>query len=127
MPITTAQIGDRSWRDRAQEINRTEVQEWLDQHEPNIIIATDGSIRENLTGWGGAVWTEGEICFEWSLARAGRSCSFSAESEAIEDDFTWIEHNTCDQDRVVILTDSMSVVNKAPVTTERTKCYRAFP
>ena len=53
-----------------------------------------------------------ELCFEWSAAKVGRSSSFRAESEALEDALVWIKMCTECSDRVVILTDSLSLVSK---------------
>ncbi len=109
--VRTARIGGRYWRDRAEEVNMSEVYEWLHQEDPTVVIATDGSLREDITAWGGAVWREGRLCFEWSAAKEGRSSSFRAESEALDALF-WLEHNTDRRDKVVILTDSLSLVSK---------------
>ena len=62
-------VGDRTWRERADVINIMEVNEWLEQYSPTIVIATDGSLKENLTGWAGAVWKDGKVCYEWSAAK----------------------------------------------------------
>ena len=83
LPIRTACIGDRSWRMRSEVINRAEVCEWLEAQSPNIVIATDGSIREGITAWAGVIWKDRDVCFQWSTARDGQSSSFRAESEAI--------------------------------------------
>ena len=58
--ITTERIGNRSWRDRAAVINEACVREWLEEVEPTVIIATDGSIRDEVMAWGGAVWRGGK-------------------------------------------------------------------
>ncbi len=110
--VRTARIGGRDWRDRAEMVNMSEVYEWLYQEDPTVVIATDGSLREDITAWGGAVWREGRLCFEWSAAKERRSSSFRAESEALKDALFWIGHNTDRSDKVVILTDSLSLVSK---------------
>ena len=53
-----ARIGNRSWRERNEVINKTEILKWLDEKRPNIVIATDRSIHDDVTAWGGAVWKE---------------------------------------------------------------------
>ena len=80
--------------------------------EPTIIIATDGSIRDEVTAWGGAVWKGNRKCFEWSTARAGRASSYRSECEAFGDALAWMAANTSVQDKVVTLTDSLSMVSK---------------
>jgi len=112
MPVKTDRIGNRSWRDRAETINRAEVCEWLTLQNPTVVIATDGSIRNGTTAWAGAIWREGNVCYEWSTARRGRSSSFRAEGEALEDALVWTAANTDQRDVVVILTDSLSVLTK---------------
>ena len=52
------------------------------------------------------------MCYEWSAAKVGRSSSFRAESEAVEDALVWTQSNADETDVVVILTDSLSVVKK---------------
>ena len=47
-------VGDRTRRERNKAIS-TEVSQFLESKEPNIIIATDGSIRDNISAWGGVV------------------------------------------------------------------------
>ena len=47
--ITTERVGDRSWRDRDGVVNHTEVSEWLEEKKPSAIVATDGSIRDDVT------------------------------------------------------------------------------
>ena len=47
------------------------------------MLATDGSLRDNITAGAGAVLKDGKVCYEWSAAKEGRSSSFCAESEAI--------------------------------------------
>ncbi len=47
--ITTERVGDRSWRDRDGVVNHTEVSEWLEEKKPSAIVATDGSIRHDVT------------------------------------------------------------------------------
>ena len=56
--------GSREWRERAEAINIAEVEEMLEEIEPNIIVATDGSIREGVTAWGGTVWKDRVIVYE---------------------------------------------------------------
>ena len=47
-------VGDRTRRERNKAIS-TEVSQFLESKEPNIIVATDGSIRDNISAWGGVV------------------------------------------------------------------------
>jgi len=112
MPLVTKCIGNRTWRERAQEENMSEVCEWLEYQKPSVIIATDGSLREDTTAWAGAVWRNGQQEFEWSTARHGKSSSFRAESEALEDALVWIAKSTDSNDNVTIFTDSLSIVTK---------------
>ena len=84
----------------------------LDEVESNIIVATDGSIREGVTAWDGTVWKDRVIVYEWSAAKHGNSSSFQAESEALEDALTWLSRNTQSEDNAIILTDSLSLVSK---------------
>ena len=51
--------GSREWRERAEAINIAEVEEMLEEVKPNIIIATDGSIREGVTAWGNSLGWHG--------------------------------------------------------------------
>ena len=110
--IKTARVGNREWRERAAEINQLEIQQWLEDQDPNIIIATDGSIREQITAWGGAVWKDGKKCFEWSTAREGRASSYRSECEAFGDALVWIAINAREEDRVVVLSDSLSLISR---------------
>ena len=110
--MQTARIGDRSWRERASDINQALVREWLEEREFTTVIATDGSIREKVTAWGGAVWRNNRICYEWSTAREGTSCSYRSECEAFEDALVWISANVVAEEKVVILTDSLSLVTR---------------
>jgi len=112
MPLVANRIGNRTWRERAQQENMSDVGEWLEQQKPSVIIATDGSLREDTTAWAGAVWRNGKQEFEWSTARQGKSSSFRAESEALEDALVWIARNTDNKDNVTIFTDSLSIVQK---------------
>ena len=86
--------------------------EWLDEEAPSVIVATDGSIRDDITAWAGAVWREGRRVFQWSTARVGQSSSFRAESEAFEDALVWLAANTQPEDKTILLTDSLSLVRK---------------
>ena len=99
--------GDRSWREWNKAINNAEVFQFLESKEANIIITTDGSIRENISTWGGAVWHNNRGTFEWCAGKQGRTSSFWAESsEAYGDARIWMRNNTTEEDRVVELTDS---------------------
>ena len=62
--INTDIIGSREWRERAECVNQACVLEWINQQDVNIIIATDGSLRDRVTGWGGAVWRDRQRVFE---------------------------------------------------------------
>jgi len=110
--IQTARIGDRSWRERAGIVNEAAVRQWLEEVNPNIIIATDGSIRGDITGWGGAVWKNGEKCYEWATAREGRASSYRSECEAFGDALVWVAENTTKDDRVAVLSDSLSMISR---------------
>ncbi len=44
-------------------MNMSEVCEWLEREDPNVVIATDGSLRDDVTNWGGVVWRDRKKCF----------------------------------------------------------------
>ena len=52
-PISVDTLGDRTWRERNININNAEIACYLEEKAVNIIIATDGSIRDNITAGGG--------------------------------------------------------------------------
>ena len=79
---------------------------------PNEIVATDVSIREGVTVWGGTVCRDRRIVYEWSATKHGSSISFWSESEALEDALTLLSSNTRSEDNTIILTDSLSLVSK---------------
>ena len=56
------------------------------------------------------MWRSYQLCFEWSTAREGASCSYRSRCEAFEDALVWISVNATAEDRTVILTDSLSLV-----------------
>ena len=105
-------IGSRMWRDLPGDANYAVVREVLETKNPTVIIATDGSIRDSVTAWGGSVWKGGRRVFEWSTAKHGKSSSYRSECEALEDAFTWMSKNTDASESTVILNDSLSVVSK---------------
>jgi len=111
-PIITTVIGSRQWRDRNDTVNDATVRGYIHEKAPSLVIATDGSIREDVTAWGGTVWKDGTTVFEWSAGRQGKSSSYRAEGEALEDALTWIARNTLQHDYVMILTDSLSLVSR---------------
>ena len=80
-------IGNRSWRERRELVNKVEILEWLERKSPKIVIATDGSSM-------GRYCVEGRMggreCFIWFMARNGRSSAFRSETEALEDALAWI-------------------------------------
>ena len=110
--FTTGVLGSREWRDMPGDVNHIFVRELLEEKAPTLVIATDGSIRGTTTSWGGAVWKDDRVIFEWSAGREGRASSYRAEAEALEDAFTWLRTNSTERDHTVILTDSMSLVSK---------------
>lgn len=73
------------------------LSEYLDVREANAIIATDGSIRDNITAWGGAVWRNNRKVFHRCAGKQGRTSSFRAESEAYEDALVWMEKSTTEK------------------------------
>ena len=101
--LRTAKIGGRSWRDMSSLTNQALIRAWIEEGEFSTIIATDGSIRGDVTAWGGAVWRNNQLCFEWSTAREGASCSYRSECEAFEDALVWMSVNATAEDRTVIL------------------------
>ena len=108
--VRVEKIGDRSWRDRSGDVNQAIIREWIENEGFTTIVATDGSIREDVTAWGGAVWRDNRVCFEWSTARRGRACSYRSECEAFGDALVWLARNTLASERIAILTDSLSMV-----------------
>jgi hypothetical protein len=77
--FTTRALGSMEWRDRAGEVNNAVVGEMLETKAHPIIVATDGSVRENITAWGGVIWRDGRSVFEWSTGRQGRSSAYRLE------------------------------------------------
>jgi ribonuclease HI len=65
----------------------------------HVVITTDGTIRDDVTAWGVA-------------ARNGRSSRYRSECEAIGDAVVWMTENTTHDDRVAVLTDSLSIVSR---------------
>jgi hypothetical protein len=102
--FTTEVVGSRAWRERDGVINNALIGEMLEEKSPTAIIATDGSIQDNTTAWGGAVWKDGNIVYEWSAGKHGRSSSYRSECEAIDDALSWLEGNSVDNDRSIIMT-----------------------
>ena len=90
-------MGDRSWRERAPSMNQAEVhvEAYLELSGANIIIGTDGSVREDITAWGGAAWGHNKHVFEWCTGKLGHTSSFR-ECEAYEDALVWLgkKHHT---------------------------------
>jgi hypothetical protein len=74
--ITTDAFGSRSCRERAGEMNNAIVREELEEKATTVVIATDGSVRNNVTAWGGAIWRGGQKIYEWSAGRHGKSSVF---------------------------------------------------
>ena len=105
-------IGSREWRDRSPIINQSEVEAFIETINANIIIATDGSVRENVTAWAGLVWRKKKCIYRWSAAKHGRTSSFRAESEGVEDALFWMSANTSISDSVLLLTDSRSLITR---------------
>jgi hypothetical protein len=62
--FTTDVVGSRAWRERSGLINNTLIEELMEEKSPSTIIATDGSIRDDITAWGGAVWKGGKLIYE---------------------------------------------------------------
>ena len=93
-------------------VNQALIRTWLYEQGCNVVIATDGSIRENVTAWAGAVWRDNSLLFEWSAAREGSASSYRAECEAFRDALAWIQQHAEESDRIAILTDSLSLVSR---------------
>jgi hypothetical protein len=81
---------------------------WKSKHQQS----SSPQIIDNTTAWGRVIWRDWQTVFEWSTGRHVRSSSYRSECEAMEDAITWLSGNASDRDRVVILTDSLSLVNK---------------
>ena len=111
-PISVDTLGDRTWRERNININNAEIACYLEEKAVNIIIATDGSIRDNITAGGGSVWRGYHRVFDWSAGKHGKTSSFRAESEAYEDALVWMTKNTTSVDNIVVLTDSLCLVTR---------------
>ena len=105
-------IGNRNWREVNPVVNQSNVDEYIDAVQANIIIATDGSLSDSTTAWAGVVWKSRRRIFSWSTCKNNKTSSFRAESEGFEDALVWINKcGTCN-DRVALLTDSKSLVLK---------------
>ncbi|XP_028514605.1 uncharacterized protein LOC110238129 [Exaiptasia diaphana] len=103
-------VGSREWRDRNPIINQAEVEQYIESVNVNIIIATDGSVREDVTAWAGLVWKNNRCIYKWCAGKHGRTSSFRAEMEGVEDALFWMSNNTSVQDTTLLLTDSKSLV-----------------
>jgi hypothetical protein len=88
------------------------IEELMEKKSPTTVIATDESIRDDITAQCVAVWKGGKLIYDWSAEKNGRSISYRSECEAIEDALTWLEGNLVASDKTIILTDSLSLVNK---------------
>ena len=103
-------IGDRNWRESNPIMNQAVIEEYITSIKANIIIATDGSLRDNTTAWAGVVWKNNRHFYSWSTRKQGRTSSFRAESEGFEDALVWISKYGTYNDTIVLLTDSKSLV-----------------
>ena len=92
-------------------MNQAEVEAYLELSGANI-IGTDGSVREDITAWGGAAWKHDKRVFEWCTGKLGRTSSFRAECETHEDALVCLGKNTTRDDSVIILTDSLSLTSR---------------
>jgi hypothetical protein len=108
----TEVVSSRARLERDGAIKNALIGEMLEEQSPTTIRSTDVSILENTTAWGGAVWRDGRIVYEWSAGKHGRSSSYRSECEAKEDALSWLEENYVDSDRSILLTDSLSIVSK---------------
>ena len=93
-------------------VNQAELEEYIKSTGANIIIATDGSIRDNSPTWGGAVWQDRKHVYSWCAGKHGRTSSFRAESEAFENALTWMAAKIGHADHALVLTDSQSQVTR---------------
>jgi hypothetical protein len=71
--FTMEVVGSRAWRERSGLINTTMIEERMEEKFPSTITATDGSIRDDITACGGAVWKGGKLIYDWSSGNHGRS------------------------------------------------------
>jgi hypothetical protein len=92
--ITTDALGSGVWRERAGEMNNAIVREVLETKAPTVVIATDCSVRNNVTVWGGAAYSGGQKIYEWSAGRHGKSSSFRSECESMDDALAWLGINS---------------------------------
>jgi hypothetical protein len=106
----TVNIGE-TWRDQAGIVNQALIRDWLEEQDCNVVIATDGSIRGDVTAWIGAVWRDLGRCFEWSTARDRGGPAVAGQNVRPLWILAWIRWNALDNDRIAILTDSLSLVS----------------
>jgi hypothetical protein len=59
--FTTGAVGSRALGERSGRINIALIEELMEEQSLNTIIATDGSIRDDITAWGGAIWKSGKL------------------------------------------------------------------
>ena len=72
-------IGRREWRNVNAVVNQAEVEEYIESTGADIIIVTDGSIRDNSTTCGGTVWQDRQHVYSWCAGKHGRISSFRAD------------------------------------------------
>ena len=80
---------------------------YLESKEANIIIGWLNSRQYLSLGWCSEAKQH-----EWCAGKKGRTSSFRAEFEAYVDALVWMRNNTTVEDRVVILTDLLSLVTR---------------
>ena len=93
-------------------MNQAKVEAYLESSGANIVVGTDGSLRENITAWGGAAWKNNKLAFEWCTGKQGHTGSLRAECEAYEDAMAWMGTSTTREGSVIVLTDSYSFVSR---------------
>ena len=54
-------------------MNQAEVEAYLESTGANIVVGTNGSVREDITAWGGATWKDNKRAFEWCAGKQGRT------------------------------------------------------
>ena len=101
-----------AWREIDKTINESFIQHVISSINANVIITTDGSIRQGVTAWGGGVWRKESLVTLLAAAAHGVTSSFRAENEAFTDALTWMRQNRTTDDIVTVLTNSLSFASR---------------
>lgn len=85
----------------------------------NFLVPLNGSICDNITAWGAAVWQNNRKTFKWFAGKHGSTSCFRAKSDAFEVTQIWMESNARGEDSVVTLTDYLRLGNRLQSGHER--------